>query len=249
MLDVGWVAGYLGVSEVTVYRWLREGRLPAMKVGRQWRFRRSAIEEFLSLNERSTTLVGQLRAFLEIPDNVLGLAQDLRLLQRLDAAFFMVGEARGGTLVKFIGPYTEDTADELRVGWEKEGLEVGRLEKEGRLIFAKEDELGDDGRVDALRQVLSERREEGRTLWASFDWSKGVDPDEALGHQVAMTRFVQGGEERQQQQVAVMTGIVDEEMDEWSIATQRRTATSHLGIVWISEEGLVLSRAAPLPRA
>ncbi len=43
---------------------------------------------------------------------MLAVAQNRRLMHRLDAAFFRVGEARGGILVKFYGDKKED-ADEL----------------------------------------------------------------------------------------------------------------------------------------
>ncbi len=39
------VAAWLGVPEYTVTREAREGRLPARKVGRGWRFSRTAILE------------------------------------------------------------------------------------------------------------------------------------------------------------------------------------------------------------
>lgn len=40
------VAEWLGVPEYTVTREAREGRLPARKVGRGWRFSRTAILEY-----------------------------------------------------------------------------------------------------------------------------------------------------------------------------------------------------------
>ena len=36
------VAALLGVKESTIWRWCREGRLPALKVGKRWRVRREA---------------------------------------------------------------------------------------------------------------------------------------------------------------------------------------------------------------
>src|SRR3954453_9355832 len=95
------VAEYLGVGQVTVYRWCREGSLPCLKIGRRWRVRREALEEFVRRSERSQTLTGRLRAFLEVPANVLAIAQDRELMSGLDAAFFRVGAARGGTLVNY----------------------------------------------------------------------------------------------------------------------------------------------------
>src|ERR687893_1683725 len=97
------VAGLLGVKQTTVYKWCKEGKLTCLKVGKHWRVRREALEDFLRRSERSTTLVGQLRSFLQVPDNVLAIAQNIDILHRLDAAFFQVGEAQGGLLVKFYG--------------------------------------------------------------------------------------------------------------------------------------------------
>lgn len=44
-MDTAEVAAWLGVPEYTVTREAREGRLPARKVGRGWRFSRTAILE------------------------------------------------------------------------------------------------------------------------------------------------------------------------------------------------------------
>ena len=35
------------VSPKSLHKWAREGRIPAVKFGRLWRFRKSAIEEYL----------------------------------------------------------------------------------------------------------------------------------------------------------------------------------------------------------
>lgn len=91
LLGVTEVAEYLGVGTVTVYRWCREGRLPCLKVGRSWRIRREALEDFLRRGERSATLVGQLRGFLGVPDCVIAVAETPELLRQLDAAFMQVG--------------------------------------------------------------------------------------------------------------------------------------------------------------
>jgi excisionase family DNA binding protein len=169
------VAGLMGVKESTVWRWCREGNLPCLKVGKHWRVRREALEDFLRRSERSATLVGQLRSFLRVPDNVLAIAQNIDLLHRLDAAFFQVGDALGGLLVKFYGG--EDTSeDELRAELEKNGLEVGRLEREGRFLMRPEKDPLGGGRGDELARLLEEVGEKGRTVWASFDWSGGSTP-------------------------------------------------------------------------
>ncbi len=41
------VARYLGLHAMTVYKLTREGRVPAAKIGGQWRFKRDVLDEWL----------------------------------------------------------------------------------------------------------------------------------------------------------------------------------------------------------
>ena len=41
------VAGYLGLHVMTVYKLTREGRVPAAKIGGQWRFKRDVLDQWL----------------------------------------------------------------------------------------------------------------------------------------------------------------------------------------------------------
>ena len=41
------VAGYLGLHVMTVYKLTREGRVPAAKIGGQWRFKRDVLDTWL----------------------------------------------------------------------------------------------------------------------------------------------------------------------------------------------------------
>lgn len=41
------VAKYLNLHVMTVYKLTREGRVPAAKIGGQWRFKRDVLEEWL----------------------------------------------------------------------------------------------------------------------------------------------------------------------------------------------------------
>ena len=234
------VAGYLGVGQVTVYRWCREGRLPCLKIGKSWRIRSTALEDFLRQGERSGTLVGQLRPFLEVPDNVIGIAHNLELLHRLDAAFLRVGEARGGLLVKYIGGEPQTTMGELRAELESNGLDVTRLEEEGRFRFTVEPDP--NGRAAALQRLLDEESG-GRSIWVSFDWAKQIDLDTALRQQQALSQLIDDG------RFVIKTALLERVADGWPPATQRRAQALHSGTMWISEAGLALSRVTPLPSA
>src|SRR4028118_1031879 len=124
------VAGLVGVKETTVYKWCKQGKLPCLKVGKRWRIRREALEDFLKGSERPVTLAGQLGSFLREPDSVLAIAQNLDILHRLDAAFFRVRESRGGLLVKFYGG-EDSPPEELIADFAQNGLEGSRLRQEG----------------------------------------------------------------------------------------------------------------------
>jgi excisionase family DNA binding protein len=240
LLSADDVAGLLGVKETTVWRWCREGNLPCLKVGKHWRVRREALEEFLRHSERPTTLVGQLSSFLQVPDNVLAIAQNIELLHRLDAAFFRVGEAHGGMLVKFYGG-EEHSEDELRADFERNGLEVERLEREGRFLMRPEQDPLGGKRREALERLMDEVNEEGRTVWASFNWVVPVELETALEQQQKLTELVDA------QHLVVKTAALEEAIEEWPASALRRVQASHSGIIVASESGLSLSRATPMP--
>ena len=210
-----------------------------MKLGRVWRVRRGALEDFLESAERPATLVGQIGSFLKVPDNVIAIAQDRELLHRLDAAFFRVGEARGGMLVKFAGGESDVHEDEVRVILERRGLEVGRLEEEGRFRLSLERGPLDE-RGELLERLVAEEAGSGRTVWASFNWAERVDLETALRHQEALSELFEG------KQLVVKTAVLEEVADWWPAKAQRRAREYHTGTIWLSEAGLSLSRITPL---
>jgi PTS system nitrogen regulatory IIA component len=55
LMSVKEMAEYLNVNISTVYMWSQKGQMPAMKMGKMWRYRRSEIDAWL--NERRTPAV------------------------------------------------------------------------------------------------------------------------------------------------------------------------------------------------
>ena len=51
-LTVEEVARRFGVNVTTVYRLVQQGRLPAFKIGNQWRFSEARLEEWVANRER-----------------------------------------------------------------------------------------------------------------------------------------------------------------------------------------------------
>lgn len=49
------LARYLRLHKSTVYRMVRQGQIPANKIGNQWRFRKDVIDSWLSEHEYGKT--------------------------------------------------------------------------------------------------------------------------------------------------------------------------------------------------
>jgi hypothetical protein len=145
-------------------------------------------------------------------------------------------------LVKFYGGEV-DSEDELRDEFERNGLEVGRLEREGRFLMRPEEDPLGGQRQDALERLLEEEGGEGRTVWASFDWVVPVELETALEQQQKLTELVDA------QQLVVKTAAIEEAIEEWPASALRRVQATHSGIILASERGLSLSRATPMPPA
>ena len=47
------LAGYLKIPKSTLYKLVREGKIPAQKVGRHWRFHKEAIARWLGNRKES----------------------------------------------------------------------------------------------------------------------------------------------------------------------------------------------------
>src|ERR671919_2149464 len=240
LLAAAEVAELIGIKESTIYRWCSEGKLPCLKIGNHWRIRRGVLEDFLKESERPGTLVGQLGSFLRVPDSVLAIAQNIDILHRLDAAFFRVGEARGGLLIKFYAG-EEHSEEELLSDFEQNGLEAGRLKRQGRLLMRAEEEPSSGSRWRQLGQLIEEKGGFGHTVWASFDWVKPLELETALEQQRQLSELVEA------RRLVVKTAAIEEAIEEWTASQLRRVRSVHSALILASEEDLLLGHAPPMP--
>jgi excisionase family DNA binding protein len=61
ILDVAGAARVLGVSTRTVYNLARKGEIPAMRIGREWRFARKNLVEWVINSSQADQLTAVLR--------------------------------------------------------------------------------------------------------------------------------------------------------------------------------------------
>ena len=56
IMTVNEVAAYLKISEVTTYKLVQQGKIPAFKIGRHWRVKRIDLDEFIEKLKRGEKL-------------------------------------------------------------------------------------------------------------------------------------------------------------------------------------------------
>jgi len=52
LMGIKEVAAYLKINQATAYHWAQAGRLPGIKIGRIWRFRKADVDTWLDENMR-----------------------------------------------------------------------------------------------------------------------------------------------------------------------------------------------------
>jgi excisionase family DNA binding protein len=134
LLTADEVADYLRVDRNTIYIWCREGVLPAMKMGKEWRITLADLETFLSQRRRQQTSATSLeQAFttrLGRSEHLLVLAADREAVWSLEVAFFSLAVEKGVPLFK--GCWWQHP-DDVRQRYSEAGLPVEDLEAAGRL--------------------------------------------------------------------------------------------------------------------
>ena len=97
-----------------------------------------------------------------------------------------------------------------------------------------------EARTEGLRRVLEGETGGGRTVWASFNWTKQLDVERALAQQEALAELADA------RQLVIKTAVLERVADGWDAGERRRAQTSHSGTISPSEAGLSLARVTPL---
>jgi len=53
LMTIKEVADYLRLSKVTVYKMTRQGKIPALKIGKQWRYNKAEIDSWVKQKSNS----------------------------------------------------------------------------------------------------------------------------------------------------------------------------------------------------
>ncbi len=55
LLTIDEIAEFLHMNPMTVYSWVKDGKIPAFKIGKVWRFRQTEIDEWLKKQKYKKT--------------------------------------------------------------------------------------------------------------------------------------------------------------------------------------------------
>lgn len=137
LLTTNDVAAYLQVDPNTVYRWCRDGKIGAVKIGREWRIDQRDLAEFLRSNRncgpsQSVSLRDIFRRQLSIPEHLLVMLTDPEMVYDLEVEFFKVALDLRMPIMK--GCWWQQP-DEVRQRYTDAGIPVDDLERQGRFAI------------------------------------------------------------------------------------------------------------------
>lgn len=197
LLTIREVASYLQIDHNTVYRWCRESRLPAIKIGKEWRIEQRDLDAFLAARKngaRADSLESMLRHQLTPPEHILVMLTEPEKVFELEATFFRTAYRRGYPMLKACW---WQQPDEVRQRLAEAGLPVAELESTGRLVVWDLWSVYRSGGAEAVLDLWRERTVAwgGKTFWGSGshlidewagNWNEFLEYEERL-HTVLMT--------------------------------------------------------------
>lgn len=169
LLTVDQVAKYLVVDSNTVYRWCRSGKLPGMKIGREWRVEQRDLESFLVGRKSGPAPISLDLIFsrqLTPPEHILVLLTEPEAVYGLEAEFFKVAVRKGQRLLK--GCWWQHP-DDVRQRLTDAGLPIAELEKQGKFVAYDFWEAYRQGGAESVLElwVRQSKAWEGQTFWGS----------------------------------------------------------------------------------
>lgn len=202
LLTIRDVARLLKIKPDTLYRWVKRGQLPGVKIGKEWRIPRSDVEKFVGrslsyayipdfaengqmadsavedpMGEKANTASAerQLHRFLKARDHVLALATKKSDLAAVEEAFWRVALSSGGMLLVL---HTSKQTKPLRKALKDLGIDTRAYRNDGRLNLV---EVKD---AEEARRVLHLEASRGRPVWATFGFTNSlqIPREQAVGH-------------------------------------------------------------------
>lgn len=170
LLTVDEVATYLRTTKTTIYRWLKQGKIIGIKIGKEWRIDQSSLQNLVLESKNRIDTPGEnssnLWNNLNNTEHLLIITGSKDDLYSLESSFFKHACRYNHPMLK--GCWWQDI-DEVREKYTTNGLDVDGLEKDGLIKFVDFNQSyrtrGIYGPVDIWKKEILKNKSD--VLWAS----------------------------------------------------------------------------------
>lgn len=134
-LTIEEVAHILKMHTNTVYKMCRDGKLPSVKIGKEWRIDKSRFAQFLESGTESGGTGSEGKVIRDIlkGGHVLGVFTEKEDIAAFELSFFLAATKRNHALFKACW---WQHPDDVRLYFNRGGLPVEELESSGSLVIA-----------------------------------------------------------------------------------------------------------------
>ena len=165
LLTVQEVADFLRTTSTTIYRWLKNGKLQGVKIGKEWRIPRVTLSSFEFDFNEGIKASPKVWEALSQKEHLLGIASSRKLVFELEASFFNYAFSRGNFLFK--GCWWQER-DEVLEAYARWGFDAESLVKEGLLeIVDLSRAYAKEGIAGPLKLWNNAAHKTDKILWAS----------------------------------------------------------------------------------
>lgn len=191
-LTVGEVAEYFRTTTTTIYRWLKQGKLTAVKIGKEWRIDENILENLVNRQTEvdETSVWSRLRS----NEHLMVLAERNDDVSEVEVSFFKKALKSGSELMK--GCWWQREEDILEQ-YSRKGLDAEAMLKDGTLNIFDFNKLykkdGIDGPINAWCWSIENASARGKKLWASGSPNAaccGSDSDRLLAFEARLNTAI-----------------------------------------------------------
>jgi len=217
-------AEYLKMALSTLYRYMRTGQVPCFKVGNQWRFKRSVLDQWM---ERLSTL--------DVNSNVIKLKKETNMEKRkkeenINLDIGLGGIFKGlGSFIELATKLAEMAPNEIR----KEG-EIGPIGEKGvKAVYGFSIKTGDGGRptiqqfgnvkeeakgpvVDEVREPMVDTFDEGDFILVVAEMPGVSEPDIKYEIKGDILIISGGNRDRKYYKELLLPALIDEKKTSYS---------------------------------